>query len=359
MKKLLSVIVLVCFALSVSAQRWTVEKAKEWEKINPWFCGVNYIPANAVNYTAMWDKTSFSPMVIKKELALMKDLGMNCVRFVMQYKVYEENPSRFIKTLDKVLELCDKAGVKAMPIFFDDCIFGTNNDPVTGKQPEPLEGWYAWAWSPSPGLSMVVDEREHGKLEKYVKDILTHFSDDPRIMLWDLYNEPTNTVMPERSWPLLKKVFNWARTVNPLQPISVGLWNDNEELNNFLVENSDIITYHIYADADKTLKKIKQMKTYGRPVICTEWMNRVAGSTIKDNLHLFAEENSGCMLWGLVNGKTQTHLCWGHRPEQLPYTGVWQHDIFKNNMKPYDYDEIELLRKTIDAKKVEKFNSYM
>lgn len=31
-----------------------------------------------------------------------------------------------------------------MPCFFDDCVFGANTDPVIGKQPEPLEGWYAW-----------------------------------------------------------------------------------------------------------------------------------------------------------------------------------------------------------------------
>lgn len=35
--------------------RWSVEKAHAWGAANPWWCGVNYIPANAVNYTAMWD----------------------------------------------------------------------------------------------------------------------------------------------------------------------------------------------------------------------------------------------------------------------------------------------------------------
>ena len=142
----------------------------------------------------MWDKTSFSEKAIAQELSLMTQTGLNCVRFVMQYAVYAENPKRFIKTLDKVLALCDNAGVKAMPIFFDDCIFGTANDPVTGKQTEPLEGWYAWGWSPSAGLTMVVDERTHPKLEKYVKDVMIHFKDDSRIMLWDLYNELTSLI---------------------------------------------------------------------------------------------------------------------------------------------------------------------
>ena len=32
---------------------WSVEQALDWGKKNPWYCGVNYIPANAINYTAM------------------------------------------------------------------------------------------------------------------------------------------------------------------------------------------------------------------------------------------------------------------------------------------------------------------
>ena len=335
---------------SVRAQQWSVEKARQWASENPWYCGVNYIPANAVNYTAMWDKTSFSPKVIRRELSLMKNLGMNCVRFVMQYKVYEDDPKYFLRTFGRFLRLCDEAGVKAMPIFFDDCTFGTNNDPHTGPQGEPLKGWYAWAWSPSPGLTAKVDDRQRPMLEKYVKDVVGRHRDDDRIMLWDLYNEPTNCALSEYSWTLLRDAFRWARECDPVQPLSSGLWNDNAELNEFLVANSDVITFHCYGRPDETMRQISQKLSYGRPVICTEWMNRVAGSTIKDNLHLFAQNGVGCVLWGLVNGKTQTDLPWGHRPEMLPYDGVWQHDIFRGDFTPYDQEEIDLLRETIRQK---------
>lgn len=198
---------LTSFSSFAQGKVWSVEKARKWAEKKTWYCGVNYIPANAINYTAMWDKTSFSPDVIDREMQLMKELGMNCARVVMQYAVYEDDPAYFLRTLDTFLGICDKYGVQVMPIFFDDCAFGVNTDPVVGQQPEPLKGWYAWAWSPSPGYSMVVDERTHGKLEKYVKEVMTRFKDDDRIFVWDLYNEPTNTTMPERSWPLLRKVF--------------------------------------------------------------------------------------------------------------------------------------------------------
>ena len=345
---LICICVALTAAISATAQSkvWSTEQAQKWGKENPWYCGVNYIPATAINYTAMWDKTSFSPEVIEKEMKLMKSLGMNCARIVMQYAVYEEDPAYFIRTLDRFLSICDKYGVKVMPIFFDDCAFGVNTDPTVGKQPEPLEGWYAWVWSPSPGYSMVVDERTHGKLEKYVKEVMNHFKNDPRIFVWDLYNEPTNTTMPERSWPLLRKIFTWAREVNPKQPITSGLWNGNKELNDFLASNSDIITFHCYASKEETEKVMKEHLKLGRPTICTEWMNRVAHSTIPEILPMLKEAHVGSMMWGLVNGKTQTHLCWGHRPEQLPYTGVWQHDIYKGDYTPYSAKEIEIIKKT-------------
>ena len=332
--------------------RWSVEKAKAWGTANPWFCGVNYIPANAVNYTAMWDKTSFSPDVIRRELKLMTDMGMNCVRFVMQYKVYEDDPEYFKVTLDRFLTLCDEAGVKAMPIFFDDCSFGASNDPVLGRQSEPLEGWYAWAWSPSPGHTMVIDGREHPKLEKYVKDVISRFKDDRRIFLWDLYNEPSNHKLGFRSYPLLEKTFAWARAVDPSQPLSSGIWNNDKKLNAIILANSDVVTFHLYANRAKTAKRMKEIlkMAKGRPGICTEWMNRTVGSTVKDCLGLFKEANVGCIAWGLVNGKTQTHLPWGHRPEKLPYTGVWQHDLFRGDFTPYDPSEIAIIKEATGKK---------
>ncbi|MGQ8334950.1 glycoside hydrolase family 2 TIM barrel-domain containing protein [Sunxiuqinia sp. A32] len=352
MKRYLVLIILLSVNLSLLAQnqRWSIEKAKEWQTQNKWFCGMNYIPSNAINYTAMWDKTSFSPDLIEKEMKLAESIGLNCARVVLQYAVYEDDPKYFIKTFDKFLSICNKHGVKVMPCFFDDCTFGTNTDTKIGVQPEPLEGWYAWAWSPSPGYTMVVDEREHKKLEVYVKDMLNHFKNDERILLWDLYNEPTNTTMPERSMPLLKKVFAWAKEMDPLQPISVGMWNGNSELNDLIVANSDVITFHCYAPKDQTEEVMKEKLTYNRPVICTEWMNRVAKSKVEDILPLFYEYNVGSMVWGLVNGKTQTHLSWGHRPENLPYTGEWQHDLFTGEFVPYKASEIKLI-KTLTGEK--------
>ena len=54
------------------------------------------------------------------------------------------------------------------------------------------------------------------------------------------------------------------------------------------------------------------------------------------------------MYWGLVNGKTQTHLNWGHLPGQ-PDPQLWQHDLFRQDHTPYDPAEIAAFRDAIGS----------
>lgn len=326
------------------ASRWSEQKANDWYGKQSWLCGFNYIPAYAINYTAMWDKTSFDAKVIDKELALAEAAGMNALRAVLQFAVYDDNPQYFLKTLDTFLGICAKHKIKFVPALFDDCVFGLEHDPKVGKQPEPLIGWYAWAWSPSPGHSLVIDERTHPRIEKYVKAVMGRFKNDQRILLWDLYNEPTNGGLGSASFPLLKKVISWARTVDPSQPVSIDVWNNDGRLNDIAIPASDVITFHNYENREGLLKQINNLKKYNRPVICTEWMNRPKGSVIETNLPVFYDEKVGCMLWGLVNGKTQTDLNWGHRPGD-PAPKVWQHDLYRPDFSPYDEKEIGIIKK--------------
>lgn len=335
-------------SFSVMAQKpgdqWSREKAWNWYMDNKWICGFNYIPSNAVNYTAMWDKTSFSPDLIEKELALAQTTGFNTVRVVLQFIVWEDDPGYFRETFSKFLSICTKHDIRVLPAFFDDCVFGTNVDPSLGKQPEPVEGWYAWAWSPSPGHTMVKDSSTWPRLEKYVRDILLKFKNDPAILAWDLYNEPTSSDLGSKSIPLVRNVFKWARDINPLQPLTIAYWTDDKELNKIIFDNSDIITFHSYSEKEEVEKLIQILKQHGRPIICTEWLNRPGGSTVEGLLPLFYKENVGCLNWGLVNGKTQTHLPWGHRPEDLPFNRIWQHDLYTNDYRVYCPYEIKLFK---------------
>ena len=332
-----------------NTDRWSEKKANAWYASQQWPCGFNYIPANAISYTEMWMPYCFNPELIDRELVLAESTGFNCLRVVLPFVVWEHDPVAFRKRLDDFLEICSNHGIRVMFTLFDDCAFGNDEklkDPWYGKQPEVLKGWYANGWTPSPGHSMVRDPKTWPRLEVYVKDIIGTFREDPRVWVWDLYNEPTNGGLKDTSLPLVVEVFNWARGINPSQPLTIAQWNGNEELNTIIFNKSDIITFHNYNDAENLASHIDLLKQHKRPIINTEWLNRSRDSKLSTCLPVFYEQNVGCMHWGLVNGKTQTHLSWGWRPGKGE-PEVWQHDLYANDHSLYDENEIELFRKYI------------
>lgn len=175
--------------------------------------------------------------------------------------------------------------------------------------------------------------------------------------MWDLYNEPGNAgpiskdvprpaAYGNESMPLVKKVFEWARAVNPSQPLTMGIWNlDLKELNEFQLANSDILTYHNYSNLEDHAREIKFLQMHGRPMICTEYMSRGSKSTFADILPLLKENHIGAINWGFVNGKTQTIYPWDSWDKE--YKGVpdlWFHDIFNADHTPYDANEVELIK---------------
>jgi hypothetical protein len=62
-------------------------------------------------------------------------------------------------------------------------------------------------------------------LKSYVIDIIGTFKDSSAVLMWDLYNEVGNSGYGSKSLPLIKKVFEWGRSVNPSQPLTSGWWN--------------------------------------------------------------------------------------------------------------------------------------
>jgi len=326
--------------------RWTTEMANEWYANQPWACGFNYVPANAISYTEMWMPYCFDTTLIDKELTLAQKLGFNCLRVVLPFVVWEHDPEAFKNRLNEFLSLCERHQLKVMLTLFDDCAFGSDpntTNPVYGKQPEVLKGWYANGWTASPGHAMVRDPETWPRLELYVKDVIQTYRMDPRVWVWDLYNEPTNSGTGNAVIPLVVKVFSWAREVQPTQPLTIAQWNGNAALNKVIHDNCDITTFHNYQNAWDLLNIIHELKKYGRPLINTEWMCRHLRSDIASCLPVFHHEGVGCMLWGLVNGKTQTHLHWGWRPE-MGEPSVWQHDLFHPDQTPYDTNEIIILK---------------
>jgi len=184
---------------------WTKEQANEWYKQWGWLRGCNFTPSTAINQLEMWQADTFDLETIDRELGWAADIGMNCMRVYLHHAAWNADKDGFKKRVGQYLDIADKHGIVTMFVFFDDC---WNARFSVGKQPEPRPGIHNSGWLQDPGMILYEKPELMDLLEVYVKDILTTFRDDKRILMWDLYNEPGNFNHRERSFDLLKKYLN-------------------------------------------------------------------------------------------------------------------------------------------------------
>ncbi len=326
----------------VNGTVWSVEKANAWYAAHKWITGANYIPANAINQLEMWQADTFDSATINKELGWAQGIGFNTMRVFLHSVAWKEDAEGFKKRINTFLSVASRHQIQPIFVFFDDC---WNKVPSPGKQPAPKPGIHNSGWVQDPGQPASYDTTIYPGLEKYVKDILVTFGHDKRILLWDLYNEPGNSNKKDSSLPLLIKVFEWARAVNPDQPVSSGLWAwDLEKLNAFQLTHSDIITYHDYQEASLHKQVVQILKANGKPLICTEYMARTRNSRFATVLPMLKEENVGAINWGFVAGKTNTIYAWDTPKPDGSQPTEWFHDIFKPDGTPYRQDEVDLIK---------------
>ena len=223
----------------------------------------------------------------------------------------------------------------------------------------------------APRAAILGDSTRHDELEGYIKGIIRHFANDDRILCWDLYNEPANPATQRGraelevqnkhvyTLVLLKKVFQWARELNPIQPLTAGIWRGDAshwgipdslpELDRYMIMNSDVITFHAYDnDMERVKQKIAGLKKYERPLLCTEYMARTNNNTFKNMLPILKENKIAAINWGLVSGKTNTIYPWqSWKQEFTAEPELWFHDIFHQDGAPFSKEEVEFIHRMI------------
>ena len=322
--------------------KWTVEQANTWSAENGWLRGSNFNPSTAINQLETWQAETFDTLTIDRELGWAQEIGMNCMRVYLHHVAWEVDKEGFKSRMNKYLSIADSHGIRTIFVFFDDC---WNPTYQAGKQPDPKPGVHNSGWVRDPGELLFTDSTLIITLEEYIKDVLTTFKDDKRIVLWDLYNEPGNNNYGNRSMPLLQKVFEWGWQIRPSQPLSAGLWNPAlTDLNVLQLENSDIITYHNYNGPEEHQTVIDSLRKYNRPLVCTEYMARRNNSLFTNIMPILKKENVGAINWGLVAGKSNTKYAWDEPIPDGSEPPLWFHEIFYPDGKPYKQEEVDLIK---------------
>lgn len=329
-------------AAIIAPSQWSLDSAKSWGTRQNWVSGCNYIPRTAINQLEMWQESTFDQSTIDREFSLMQRTGMKVARIYLHDKAYEVNPDGFKARMRTVLSIAKAHQIRILFVFFDDC---WNPQSQLGPQPKPVPGVHNSGWLRSPSDDQRNWPGDLGRLKTYVQDILKTFGKDKSVWMWDLYNEPGNSGYGERSLPLLRNVFEWAREVRPAQPLTAAAFaGGSNSVDKACIDLSDVITFHCYDNLDELKKQVAFYKSFNRPVICSEWMARTNDSRIATHLPFFFEQKVSCLQWGFVSGKTNTIYPWGSKPN-TPEPAMWFHDLYRADGTPFDQAEVALYQK--------------
>ena len=371
--------------------RWSEKRIWDWYDNLPWLVGTNFITSSSINQLEFWQEKTFDVSLIEKELKFSASIGMNTHRVFLHDLLWQQDSIGFLERINKFLEISERNEIKTLFVFFDDVWHPL---PKLGKQPKAIPNVHNSGWVQSPGARILYDTLNHDKLESYIKGVVSKFANDSRIIGWDLYNEPgqkgiaSHNISKERTielyrkigleitednysnydlnridpkdkkqvytLSLLKKTVKWVREINPSQPITIGIyewdvkWDDKNnlsELNKYILNNSDIISFHSYGSKNEVIRRVNELENYNRPLLCTEYIAREYQNTFENILPIFNDNKIGAYNWGLVSGKTNTIYPW--KSWDSTYTRPpkkWHHDIFYRDGNPYSSDEIEFIK---------------
>jgi hypothetical protein len=351
-------------SLGTNFERWPAQRANDWYARQPWLVGANFVPSTAINQLEMWQAETFDPATIDRELGYAEAIGMNTMRVFLHDIAWREDTQGFYSRVDKYLEIADKHGIRTMFVIFDGV---WHPYPKAGRQPAPVPGLHNSGWVQSPGREYLESPAKQDELKPYVIGLLIRYKDDPRVLAWDLFNEPDN---PNRAAygregtgielneadkekfarQLLEKTFTWFREANPSQPATSAVWSGNylgnpTAMQRLQLEQSDVITFHDYSEPGELRKQIEGLIKLGRPVLCSEYMARGNHSTFTDNLPVLKEYHVAAWSWGLVNGKSNTIYPWDSwKKAYAAEPKIWFHDVFRADGTPFSQTETDFIR---------------
>ncbi len=344
---------------SADTTRWSPDRANRWYQAQGWLVGANFIPSNAINQLEMFQPGSYDPRRIDTELGWARAAGFNTVRVFLHDQLWAQDARGFQGRLAQFVAVAARHNIKPLFVLFDSC---WDPHPRPGRQRAPRPGIHNSGWVQSPGAERLDDRRYTRVLYDYVTGVLSQFRNDDRVLGWDVWNEPDNPARVyrsverkdklERVADLLPQVFGWARAVNPGQPLTSGVWQGQwseparrSTIAGIQLDNSDVITFHSYAEPATFESRIAELAPQGRPILCTEYMARTQGSTIQGILPVAKRHNVGAYNWGLVAGKTQTYLPWDSWDHPYPAVPkVWFHDLLGPDGQPFQDNEIQAIK---------------
>ena len=347
--------------------QWTAEKARAWYAAQPWPLGFNGYPSNCVNRVAMWQKHRHVEVFeqIGREFDLARETGFNAVRALVQFEVWRDERASFLANLDEYLDLAAARGLRVMLCLGNDCCAPrARYRYALGEQPVEWGYHSGTKWSPhsgdfrEPGWQPLDDPATAPYYDEMCDELAARHAHDPRLFVWDVWNEIGNGNRGDLSVPAMRRFFGILRARNVDQPLTADCWNlwpdwENPALRapeEEAVALSDVVTFHCYRPFPQFVRVVEWLRAKtDRPLVCNEWLNRIEGNTVGTVLPFLHAMKIGSFHWGLIQGFSQTYEPHGvyfeaaKRGERKDLR-LWMHDLYRFNGFPYDSRETDLFR---------------
>ena len=152
--------------------RWPAWRAWQW---------MSGVERSGISYSSL--------AVAQKALAAFEEKGStpyNSLCLPLDYRNWLSNKTTFYKGVDSLLNMAGRLGMTVVPQLMSD----------------------AYARMPIASLT------------EYVQDVVGHYSQEPRVLAWDIYNKPCATSADAtKASELLDVLFATARGQHPIQPL--------------------------------------------------------------------------------------------------------------------------------------------
>lgn len=204
-----------------------------------WLRGFNVIPSWGARIEQAW--WEYNPDRFREEISLAVQVHSNCIRLWIEYTAWMADPDRITASFMDAVKAIDEAGMKTMP-----CLFNR---------------WHDLRWDYG-GTYM---ENLHGNYEthfEYLKTLVSPLAKDPRILVWDLCNEPSASNMND---PFHKREFEWLRSLvtkikelGVQQPVTIGTFQISGNMDLY-APLCDVITCHPYAHTPEQMRTMHEV----------------------------------------------------------------------------------------------------
>ena len=270
--------------------------------------GFNYVPSYAFT---IWDALdSFNQETWDREFGYSKRFHANALRIWCDYLSFQKDEEGFLKKWESALKLAEKHDLKIM---------------VT-----TANRWVDQHWQYGQvDLAVVMKGDPPEQYKHYIRTFIGAFRLHPRVLMWDLCNEPffplsnkegnqglMRSLLKRQELRFWRLVAEAARLAQPSQPITLGIhsahdWNPDE-----VYQLVDVISCHPYGgwweDAkgfrDTCDRYVQIANQLGKPLICSETCqgskdNRTRTKIIETSLRELEKRKVGWLAWQLMAGQ--------------------------------------------------------